>query len=157
MQVPAPDRECASIGRVIAVIPTSQASLTADVRIVALATVAEATAVEMIDRLARADVVFVGEQHDDPETHRAEADLLDAIGRRGRPVVLSLEMFERDVQPVVDDYLAGRRVAPGGRARCHRLAIGVGAGPCTKDRVSGSRACGAAASAASCISPRTAK
>jgi uncharacterized iron-regulated protein len=62
---------------------------------------------EMIDQLARADVVFFGEQHDDPEAHRAELAVLDAIGRTGRPVVLSLEMFERDVQPLLDDYLAG--------------------------------------------------
>ena len=63
---------------------------------------------QMIDRLADADVVFFGEQHDDPETHRAEAMVLESLGRVGRPVVLSLEMFERDVQPAVDDYLAGR-------------------------------------------------
>jgi uncharacterized iron-regulated protein len=63
---------------------------------------------EMIGRLARTDVVFFGEQHDDPETHRAEAAVLAGIGSMGRPVVLSLEMFERDVQPVLDDYLAGR-------------------------------------------------
>lgn len=68
----------------------------------------EATIERMLGRLARADVVFFGEQHDDPETHRAEAMLLDAIGRTNRPVVLSLEMFERDIQPVLDDYLAGR-------------------------------------------------
>src|SRR5205823_13287665 len=30
------------------------------------------------------------------------------IGRSRPKVVLSLEMFERDVQPVLDDYLAGR-------------------------------------------------
>jgi uncharacterized iron-regulated protein len=52
--------------------------------------------------------VFFGEQHDDPETHFAELSLLDALGRRGANVVLSLEMFERDVQPILDDYLAGR-------------------------------------------------
>jgi uncharacterized iron-regulated protein len=63
---------------------------------------------EMIDRLAHADVVFFGEQHDDPETHRVEAMVLQSLGRVGRPVVLSLEMFERDVQPLLDDYLAGR-------------------------------------------------
>jgi len=62
----------------------------------------------MIERLAGADVVFFGEQHDDPETHRTEFGVLDALGRVGRPVVLSLEMFERDVQGVLDDYLAGR-------------------------------------------------
>ena len=63
---------------------------------------------EMMDRLARADVVFFGEQHDDPETHFAEAMVLESLGRTGRPVVLSLEMFERDVQPALDEYLAGR-------------------------------------------------
>lgn len=99
---------CASIGKVIASIPTSPAPLSSGFRLVVPGTVAEATPAQMIERLARADVVFFGEQHDDPETHRAEAELLDAIGRMGRPVVLSLEMFERDVQPLVDDYLAGR-------------------------------------------------
>ncbi len=63
---------------------------------------------EMVRRLARADVVFFGEQHDDPETHRAEAAVLSALGQTGRPVVLSLEMFERDVQGVLNDYLAGQ-------------------------------------------------
>lgn len=56
---------------------------------------------------ARHDVVFFGEQHDDPGTHAMQRALLEAISRR-RPVVLSLEMFERDVQPLVDAYLAGR-------------------------------------------------
>lgn len=63
---------------------------------------------ELVNRVRDADVVFFGEQHDDPETHRVEFGLLDAIARGGRPVVLSLEMFERDAQSVLDDYLAGR-------------------------------------------------
>src|SRR4029079_6590222 len=99
---------CASIGQAIAAASAASAPLSSGYRIVAPATVTEATAPQMIQRLARAAVVFFGEQHDDPETHRAEAELLDAIGRTGRTVVLSLEMFERDVQGVLDDYLAGR-------------------------------------------------
>ena len=62
-------------------------------------------------RLAQAagnvDVVFFGEQHDDPATHAAELAVLAALGERRERVVLSLEMFERDVQPVLDRYLAG--------------------------------------------------
>ncbi len=97
---------CTSLGNAIA----SMAEPTPVVgsRIVAPAAVADVTHAQMVERLSRADVVFFGEQHDDSETHRAEAELLEAIGRTGRPVVLSLEMFERDVQGVVDDYLAGR-------------------------------------------------
>jgi uncharacterized iron-regulated protein len=62
----------------------------------------------MLADLSRADVVFVGEQHDDPATHRLELAILEGIARRRRPVVLALEMFERDVQPQLDDYLSGR-------------------------------------------------
>jgi uncharacterized iron-regulated protein len=62
----------------------------------------------MAQALARHDVVFVGEQHDDPATHRFEAALLEAVGRRRRDVIVSLEMFERDVQPLLDEHVAGR-------------------------------------------------
>ncbi|MES2123216.1 MAG: ChaN family lipoprotein [Gemmatimonadota bacterium] len=57
---------------------------------------------------SKADVVLMGEQHDDPGTHRMEIALLESIGRRRSDVVLALEMFERDVQPVLDSYLEGK-------------------------------------------------
>jgi uncharacterized iron-regulated protein len=61
----------------------------------------------MLADLARADVVLVGEQHDDPNTHRVEAAILLGLHRRKVPVTLSLEMFERDTQGSLDAYLAG--------------------------------------------------
>ena len=57
--------------------------------------------------VAKADFVFVGEQHDDPNTHRLELAVLEALARRKRPVVLSLEMFERDVQEPLDHFTFG--------------------------------------------------
>ncbi len=57
--------------------------------------------------LARVDVVLVGEQHDDVNTHRLELAILEGFARRHVPVTLSLEMFERDVQASVDTYVAG--------------------------------------------------
>jgi uncharacterized iron-regulated protein len=62
----------------------------------------------MLADVAKADIVFVGEQHDDPNTHRLEAAILDGLRRRGVAVTLSLEMFERDTQADVDGYLAGK-------------------------------------------------
>src|SRR5687768_14860313 len=62
----------------------------------------------VVQRASRGDVVFFGEKHDDPEAQRVELGFLQAIGRTGRPVILSLEMFERDAQPLLNDYLAGR-------------------------------------------------
>jgi uncharacterized iron-regulated protein len=73
-----------------------------------------------------ADVLYVGEEHGNPSGHHLEAELLALVHRRvkepagvpdprapfgalragTRPVALSLEMFERDVQGVLDEYLA---------------------------------------------------
>ena len=55
--------------------------------------------------LARADVVMVGEQHNDPNTHLLEQALLEALARRRPDIAVSLEMFERDTQASVDAYL----------------------------------------------------
>ena len=57
--------------------------------------------------LARADVVLIGEQHDDPNTHRLELAVLEGLARRNVTVTLSLEMFERDVQGSVGTYMSG--------------------------------------------------
>ncbi len=61
----------------------------------------------VISRALESDVVLVGEEHNDPLAHYLQAQLLKALVERSddRPVALSLEMFERDVQHVVDEYL----------------------------------------------------
>ena len=61
----------------------------------------------MISAIARADAAFLGELHNDPGTHRLQLAVLEgAARRRDGKIVLALEMFERDVQPRVNDYLA---------------------------------------------------
>jgi uncharacterized iron-regulated protein len=63
----------------------------------------------MLADLAGADVVLVGEQHGDANTHRLEAAILEGLRRRNVPVIVSLEMFERDVQPELDAYVTAGR------------------------------------------------
>jgi uncharacterized iron-regulated protein len=62
----------------------------------------------MLADLSGAEVVFVGEQHDDPATHRLERAILEGLSHRRGNIVVALEMFERDVQMALDNYLAGR-------------------------------------------------
>ena len=62
----------------------------------------------MLAALGKADVVFVGEQHDDPNTHRLEVAILEGLHRRKLTPVLSLEMFERDAQASLDDYFSNQ-------------------------------------------------
>lgn len=61
----------------------------------------------MVGELKRADVVFVGENHDDPNAHAFQLALLKALHAQNPRLALSMEMFERDVQGVLDEYLAG--------------------------------------------------
>ena len=65
----------------------------------------------LVQRANGMDLVFVGEQHDTDPVQALELALLEGIARRrgtsGGPVVLSMEMFERDVQTDLNSYLAG--------------------------------------------------
>jgi uncharacterized iron-regulated protein len=63
---------------------------------------------EAADLLKDYDVIFLGEWHDHPGNHLAQMALFRAIHQRAPRLALSMEQFERDVQPVVDDYMAGR-------------------------------------------------
>jgi len=72
---------------------------------------------DVVAAMGAYEVVFVGEGHDDPTAHMLEAKLLkrayEAYGAPGsndgapRPVALSLEFFQSDTQPIVDEYVAG--------------------------------------------------
>jgi uncharacterized iron-regulated protein len=62
----------------------------------------------MLANVAKADVVFVGEQHDDSNTHYLELAVLEGLARRRTGAVLvGLEMFERDVQEPLDHFQMG--------------------------------------------------
>lgn len=62
----------------------------------------------LADALKDYDVVLFGEWHDHPGNHLAEMALFRALAMRTEKLALSLEQFERDVQPVLDDYLQGK-------------------------------------------------
>lgn len=67
-----------------------------------------ATFEQIISSIKDADVVFLGEQHDDAVAHSLQMQIFKSgfdKYRNDRNVVLSLEMFERDVQIVLDEYL----------------------------------------------------
>jgi uncharacterized iron-regulated protein len=63
--------------------------------------------VQMVSEIAKADVVFIGEDHDHAAGHALELAILKALHETEPRLALSLEMFERDVQGVVDEYLGG--------------------------------------------------
>ncbi len=84
------------------------ADLSRGTRIVATKDGAELDWPKFVADLARLDVVFLGETHLDDMTHRVELAALEGlIAETKGKVVLSMEMFERDVQAAVDAYSKG--------------------------------------------------
>ena len=64
---------------------------------------------QMLAELTQADVVLFGEQHNDVLAHWLELQVAKDLLKLKKPgqLVLGLEMFERDVQPLVAQYAAG--------------------------------------------------
>ena len=63
---------------------------------------------DIINDAKNVDVVFLGENHDDSVAHRLQFEIFKAIIEnysKDRKIALSLEMFERDVQIILDEYL----------------------------------------------------
>jgi len=60
------------------------------------------------ERALAADVILVGEQHDDARGHELQRELVEALLTKAPNAAVAMEMFERDEQTIVDFYLDGR-------------------------------------------------
>jgi uncharacterized iron-regulated protein len=64
----------------------------------------------VVDAAADVSVVFLGEEHGNRVGHHLQTELFRQFHEKygaDRPVVLAMEMFERDVQLMIDEYLGG--------------------------------------------------
>jgi len=59
-------------------------------------------------QLARQRVVLLGETHDDAEHHRWQLHTIAGLHALRPRMILAFEMFPRRVQPILDDWIAGR-------------------------------------------------
>ena len=60
------------------------------------------------DILMDYSVIFIGEEHGSRVSHQAELTILKGLAERDSNLVLALEMFEQDVQDILDAYLKGK-------------------------------------------------
>ena len=96
-------RPHAAASCLFALLPACAASA----RFVDPRTDAECSMRQVVKDLAAADVVFLGETHDNPEVHRAHLAIIEELHERQPALAISMEMFERDVQTVLYEYLLG--------------------------------------------------
>lgn len=63
---------------------------------------------EVVKSVEGADVVFIGEGHDNPQHHKAELDIIRSLHAKKIPLAIGLEMFTPEDQQSLDDWTAGK-------------------------------------------------
>ncbi|MGF1495225.1 MAG: ChaN family lipoprotein [Elainellaceae cyanobacterium] len=58
--------------------------------------------------LREANVVYLGETHNQPDDHAAQFNIIQKLYQENPDLAIAMEMFQRPFQPVIDDYLAGQ-------------------------------------------------
>lgn len=78
----------------------------ANYRIYSVKLAKEVSVNEIVDDMKTNDVLFYGEEHNDSVTHYLENKIFETLFQKySNNVTLSMEMFERDVQPIMNEYL----------------------------------------------------
>lgn len=67
----------------------------------------EVSVEDMAEKMAKYDVVLLGELHNDPIAHWVQLKTTKLIGESGKEMVLGAEMFEADNQLLLDEYTSG--------------------------------------------------
>jgi hypothetical protein len=66
----------------------------------------------VLARAAAAEIVLLGEQHDDEDHHRWQAQVLAGLHALRPDMVIGFEMFPRQVQPALERWVAGELTVP---------------------------------------------
>ncbi|MDF0554120.1 ChaN family lipoprotein [Kamptonema sp. UHCC 0994] len=66
------------------------------------------TSQEILQQLAAANIVYLGETHDSLEDHQAQLKIITELYWQNGKVAIALEMFQRPFQSAIDQYLAGK-------------------------------------------------
>jgi uncharacterized iron-regulated protein len=64
--------------------------------------------------LAAADIVLIGETHDNPDHHNLQAWIIRELLRKGRKPTIAMEMIGADQQPQLANYLGRQGATPEG-------------------------------------------
>jgi uncharacterized iron-regulated protein len=65
------------------------------------------TLAEAVPLLRQQRIVLVGEEHTNPDHHRAQLQVIRALADAGAKIAIGLEMFRRESQPALDRWVAG--------------------------------------------------
>lgn len=66
----------------------------------------ELSQAEILQELTNADVVYLGETHDNLDEHQAQFKIIQALYQKNSNIAIALEMFQRPYQNILNQYLA---------------------------------------------------
>lgn len=71
-------------------------------------TVESVSSQDALRSMSEADVLYLGERHDQLADHQAQLEIIQAMHQKNADVAIALEMFQRPFQGALDQYLAGK-------------------------------------------------
>jgi uncharacterized iron-regulated protein len=63
---------------------------------------------EVIDHVGGKKIIYAGETHNRFSHHVVQLEIIKNLHKKGKKVAIGMEMFQRPVQQVLDDYIAGK-------------------------------------------------
>jgi uncharacterized iron-regulated protein len=61
----------------------------------------------LIQELSQAQVIYLGETHNNVEDHQAQLQMIQTLYQKNPKIAIAMEMFQRPYQNVLDQYLKG--------------------------------------------------
>jgi uncharacterized iron-regulated protein len=68
---------------------------------------------QLLEEIKDAQVIFIGELHDQEGHHRMQLEVIRGLTRLGKSVAVGLEMFQQDYQGALDKWVAGEMTEEG--------------------------------------------
>lgn len=65
------------------------------------------TAAEVIEKVHKKDIVYVGELHDRFDHHRIQYQMIRELHKKNKKLAIGMEMFQKPYQNAIDDYISG--------------------------------------------------
>ncbi len=69
--------------------------------------VRSSTQTEILQQLEQADVIYLGETHNEMADHQAQLNIIQALYQKNPKIAIGFEMFQRPYQGVLDQYING--------------------------------------------------
>lgn len=63
---------------------------------------------QIIPELAKAEIIYLGEIHDNFEDHQKQKQIIQQLHQRRPKIAIAMEMFQLQYQEIINQYLAGK-------------------------------------------------